>query len=320
MSALGKRSSGAEGDDEVDRFMQQYGDNEEEEKDLYVPVYKRQKELQQRIQNSKLNRNKEAVPEEEEQAERVPIKEEHDEAAIIRNDRKTTLLEQAAALRKERELLGEAAIKQQQQQYSEQALLKEANQVQTNALLSSEEIATGMKRTECLKTTWTAPRYILNKTEAEHDETRKKWHIIVEGEDCPPPIKSFAEMKMPACILEALQKKGISRPTPIQVQGIPALLSGRDLVGIAFTGSGTVLVDVALCDGLLCCVVLCPVIMLRYFVLCGALWFCVVLCCVMLFCGRWGICTMACGLVLYIQPHGVPLLSCLHNFSFHPTF
>ena len=48
-------------------------------------------------------------------------------------------------------------------------------------------------------------------------------------------------MKFPKCILEALVKKNISRPTPIQVQGLPALLSGADLIGIAFTGSGKTL-------------------------------------------------------------------------------
>ena len=34
---------------------------------------------------------------------------------------------------------------------------------------------------------------------------------------------------------------GINRPTPIQVQALPALFSGRDIIGIAFTGSGTIL-------------------------------------------------------------------------------
>ena len=28
------------------------------------------------------------------------------------------------------------------------------------------------------------------------------------------------------------------RPTPIQAQGIPVALSGRDMIGISFTGSG----------------------------------------------------------------------------------
>jgi ATP-dependent RNA helicase DDX41 len=48
-------------------------------------------------------------------------------------------------------------------------------------------------------------------------------------------------MKIPSCLLDMLSSKGIMRPTPIQVQGIPALLSGRDIIGIAFTGSGKTL-------------------------------------------------------------------------------
>jgi len=74
-----------------------------------------------------------------------------------------------------------------------------------------------------------------------HAETRAKWHIIVEGEDCPPPVKSFKEMKIPQCIIQQLATKHIIRPTPIQVQALPALFSGRDVIGIAFTGSGKTL-------------------------------------------------------------------------------
>ena len=37
---------------------------------------------------------------------------------------------------------------------------------------------------------------------------------------------------------------GIHRPTSIQMQGIPTVLSGRDMIGIAFTGSGKTLVFV----------------------------------------------------------------------------
>lgn len=41
--------------------------------------------------------------------------------------------------------------------------------------------------------------------------------ILVEGQDVPPPLKSFADMKFPRCITKALQKKGIEKPSPIQV-------------------------------------------------------------------------------------------------------
>lgn len=33
-------------------------------------------------------------------------------------------------------------------------------------------------------------------------------------------------------------RHGYEKPTPIQMQGIPAIMSGRDLIGIAKTGSG----------------------------------------------------------------------------------
>lgn len=49
-------------------------------------------------------------------------------------------------------------------------------------------------------------------------------------------------MKLPESIVKHLTDKGIKNPTPIQMQGIPLVMSGRDLIGIAFTGSGKTLV------------------------------------------------------------------------------
>lgn len=64
---------------------------------------------------------------------------------------------------------------------------------------------------------------------------------MVEGDGLPPPIRTFREMKFPKPVLDALTAKGILRPTPIQIQGLPVALSGRDMIGIAFTGSGKTL-------------------------------------------------------------------------------
>ena len=77
--------------------------------------------------------------------------------------------------------------------------------------------------------------------EEEHQAFRDKFHIICEGDNLPPPVPHFAEMKFPAAILKKLEAKGIKRPTPIQLQGLPVILSGRDMVGVAFTGSGKTL-------------------------------------------------------------------------------
>ncbi|XP_072339336.1 probable ATP-dependent RNA helicase DDX41 isoform X2 [Scyliorhinus torazame] len=52
-------------------------------------------------------------------------------------------------------------------------------------------------------------------------------------------LESVAEGR---AILKGLKKKGILHPTPIQIQGIPTVLAGRDMIGIAFTGSGKTLV------------------------------------------------------------------------------
>lgn len=91
---------------------------------------------------------------------------------------------------------------------------------------------------------WRPPRYILDRPERLNAAIRDKWHILVEDEGnvgCPPPIKTFKEMKLHPTLLNELKRAGISKPTPIQMQGVPAALTGRDMIGIAFTGSGKTL-------------------------------------------------------------------------------
>ena len=38
--------------------------------------------------------------------------------------------------------------------------------------------------------------------------------------------------------MSRIRKQGFEKPTPIQCQAIPAVLSGRDVIGITKTGSG----------------------------------------------------------------------------------
>ncbi|WP_406659593.1 DEAD/DEAH box helicase [Methanolobus sp. ZRKC3] len=49
---------------------------------------------------------------------------------------------------------------------------------------------------------------------------------------------TFKNLHLISPLLEALAKEGYSSPTPIQSQAIPHLLEGRDLMGIAQTGTG----------------------------------------------------------------------------------
>ena len=50
--------------------------------------------------------------------------------------------------------------------------------------------------------------------------------------------RSFAELELLAPISRAVAEAGYDTPTPIQEQAIPHLLDGRDLLGIAQTGTG----------------------------------------------------------------------------------
>lgn len=49
---------------------------------------------------------------------------------------------------------------------------------------------------------------------------------------------SFDKLGLPSDILEAVKKVGFETPSPIQARTIPALLEGRDVVGLAQTGTG----------------------------------------------------------------------------------
>jgi ATP-dependent RNA helicase RhlE len=52
------------------------------------------------------------------------------------------------------------------------------------------------------------------------------------------PVTSFSDLGLAAPLLRALADEGYDSPTPIQAQAIPAVLEGRDLLGIAQTGTG----------------------------------------------------------------------------------
>ena len=49
---------------------------------------------------------------------------------------------------------------------------------------------------------------------------------------------TFIELGLSKPILKTLYNNDYHAPTPIQLQAIPAVLEGRDLVGLAQTGTG----------------------------------------------------------------------------------
>src|ERR1700722_19422569 len=51
-------------------------------------------------------------------------------------------------------------------------------------------------------------------------------------------LENFNGFGLAAPLVNAVTQMGYSKPTPIQAQAIPALMAGRDLIGIAQTGTG----------------------------------------------------------------------------------
>ncbi|KAK7793459.1 hypothetical protein R5R35_011643 [Gryllus longicercus] len=70
------------------------------------------------------------------------------------------------------------------------------------------------------------------------DELRQKLGIKVSGPQPPHPVSSFAHFGFDEGLMKAIRKSEYTQPTPIQAQAIPAALNGRDIIGIAKTGSG----------------------------------------------------------------------------------
>ncbi|GBM67240.1 ATP-dependent RNA helicase abstrakt [Araneus ventricosus] len=212
--------------------------NESDDSDYqpYIPLKERRKEKLQRL-------GRLAVLQEKEKKEKyksstdVETDEFEDEFGRKNN---VSLLDQHNELKKKAEARKESALEKQLKE--EEKILESV--AEKRALMGVAELAKGIQYEEPIKTGWKPPRYILEMPEKRHERVRRKYRILVEGEDVVPPIKTFKEMKFPKGIIQGLKKKGISKPTPIQMQGLPTVLSGRDMIGIAFTGSGKTLVFV----------------------------------------------------------------------------
>ncbi|KAJ3310845.1 pre-mRNA processing RNA-helicase [Boothiomyces sp. JEL0838] len=84
------------------------------------------------------------------------------------------------------------------------------------------------------------PPDLAKMTEEEVDQKRLDLDgIHVRGKNCPKPVEKWSQFGMPPGVHEVIKKLlKYERPTPIQAQAIPAIMSGRDVIGISKTGSG----------------------------------------------------------------------------------
>ncbi|KAJ2920931.1 hypothetical protein H1R20_g16168, partial [Candolleomyces eurysporus] len=215
------------------------GDDDDDSYVPYVPVAQRREEKFAKLQSwgVRSGRERPKKPQDDAEEKEQELKEEELRREKARRER--TLLLEAQEVHKKK---AAEDAKKTVEEKAEEADAEILEAIKSRRKLASDmELAKGIKYTESLQTSWRPPRFIRERTEEQHRKLRDKYHIIVEGDDIPPPIESFRDMKVPQPILDYLKSKKITSPTPIQLQGIPAAFSGRDIIGIAFTGSGKTL-------------------------------------------------------------------------------
>ncbi|KAK4993151.1 ATP-dependent RNA helicase dbp2 [Elasticomyces elasticus] len=79
------------------------------------------------------------------------------------------------------------------------------------------------------------------RTPAQVEAFRRENKMTITGRDVPKPVEGFDEAGFPGYVMNEVKAQGFAKPTAIQSQGWPMALSGRDVVGIAETGSGKTL-------------------------------------------------------------------------------
>lgn len=91
------------------------------------------------------------------------------------------------------------------------------------------------------KNLYIVPRALSKLTEEDLTEKREDLQIKVRGKGCPAPVDTWGQCGLSERVLGVIEKLGLEAPFAIQKQAIPAIMCGRDLIGVAKTGSGKTL-------------------------------------------------------------------------------
>ncbi|XP_063989457.1 ATP-dependent RNA helicase abstrakt [Diachasmimorpha longicaudata] len=206
----------------------------------YIPVKERKKQQLMKLGRLRHIKEEGLAGKSSSENERDREENEDDDGQVWGRKSNISLLDQHTELKRMAEAKKESALEKQLKE--EEKILESV--AENKALMGVAELAKGIQYEDPIKTSWRPPRIILSAGPERSEKIRRKLRILAEGEDVPTPLTSFKQMKLHRGIIHGLEKKGITKPTPIQVQGIPTVLSGRDMIGIAFTGSGKTLVFV----------------------------------------------------------------------------
>lgn len=88
------------------------------------------------------------------------------------------------------------------------------------------------------KNLYIVPRSLAKLSDTEVKISRENLAITVRGVKCPAPVENWEQCGLSDKLLEILKLNNIEAPFAIQKQAIPAIMCGRDIIGVAKTGSG----------------------------------------------------------------------------------
>ena len=120
------------------------------------------------------------------------------EEEILSKSKDKSLLLQHSELKKLAEARQESELDKQLKE--EEKILRSV--AENTALKSAAEIAKGIEYVDPIKTSWKAPSRILAKGDQRHKKIRQKHNILIEGDNPPPPLTGFPDMKLNKGILK----------------------------------------------------------------------------------------------------------------------
>lgn len=85
------------------------------------------------------------------------------------------------------------------------------------------------------------PVEIQSMSEEEVTAFRKELEVHISGPEPYRPVRAFSQLGFDEVLMKEIEKHKYEDPTPIQKQALPVALAGRDIIGIAQTGTFTCL-------------------------------------------------------------------------------
>lgn len=161
-----------------------YENEEEDDKPAYVPLKQRRLQQLESIKNKSNGISS--------LSSTTSTKDDYDEEEEEKQDRgveqsKHSLLSEARELREKQAKENKS---QAEKEAEEEQKILEAHAARRK-LASDMELAKGISYTEPIKTSWTPPKFVRDRSQEENEKLREKNHILTDGTDVPPLITNF---------------------------------------------------------------------------------------------------------------------------------